>query len=377
MSLLDILRINPAALWTLVRKPKWYHGLNRTGISWPSTEEVMDRRNSVLSARDDGMHFQKSPFYSEWWYFDSTFDNGSSMSIIVHLTDLIKPGSRMGSINIAFLGTNKSPMHVFVPHPSKQISASSEQCDVRIGESHIWAEDNSNYRLSIEERDIQAQLVFEAASAGWRPGNGRFAFLDNETFFSWVVPQPRANVKGTITVMGKTMNVRGLGYHDHNWGTVSLVDAVKEWSWGRVYLGEYSVVLADIHLSARYGGERAMPFVVLRGNEVLMSSFLTVNSPLDPQRDFLQNPKQVDFPKGWCIEGTEGSRRIAMTCVTDIVLEKADLLSYGGLRRYLIEKIVAHPYYLRCRVVAKGKLRGQDGLISLDGSGIYEQIILR
>jgi hypothetical protein len=362
--------------WTLVKKPYWFQSLIKREVEWPSQVDVADLNRNIPTFQEDGAHFDNSPFYVEWWYFDSTFDDGSSISIIIHLTDLIKPASKNGSMNIAFMDKDKSVSHIFVPYPSKEITVSSDFCDIRIGRSHVWCEDNI-YKLCIEESDAKAQLEFETTCESWRPGNGRFDFGNNKAFFSWLVPQPRAKVEGTMTIKGKTVNVLGLGYHDHNWGTVCIVDAIKDWSWGRIYLNDNTVIFADIHLSSRYGGKRAMRFAVFQGDRLLISSFLTTNEPLDLENDFLRNPKHSCPPRGWHIAGSDAYGKIDLVCESDTILEKADLLTGGMLRRYLIEKVIAHPYYLRCKVAVMGELTQHDNVTTLEGTGIYEQIILR
>ena len=57
-----------------------------------------------------------------------------------------------------------------------------------------------------------------------------------EVLFPLDFPSTKARVEGIMTVAGKEEKVSGWGYHDHHWGTVSVLDAVKDWSWGRIYL---------------------------------------------------------------------------------------------------------------------------------------------
>lgn len=37
-------------------------------------------------------------------------------------------------------------------------------------------------------------------------------------YFAWVVPIPYGTVEGRLNYEGRTWNVTGTGYHDHNWG---------------------------------------------------------------------------------------------------------------------------------------------------------------
>ncbi|MCP4373557.1 MAG: hypothetical protein GY797_36455, partial [Deltaproteobacteria bacterium] len=305
----------PGVFWALIKKPSWLQVLTKHETSWSSQAEVSDWNNNIPTLQDDGAHFDESPFYFEWWYFDATFGEGSTISIIFHLTDLINPLSKTGSIDLSVFDHGKLVLQRFIPYAKEQIHASSDVCDVQIGKSRCFIE-NDVYKIHIEEPEINADLTFESASVGWRPGSGRFNFGHTNSFFSWIVPQPRAQVKGRIVIQGQERMVSGAGYHDHNWGTASLLDTVDEWSWGRIYLEDYTCIFADIQLSPHYGGARVLPFSMLRGNQVLISSFLQANQPIDPKRDFLSDPRSVDSPAGWHLQWEEQNKQLDLTLKT-------------------------------------------------------------
>lgn len=373
MPSVDIAKLNPSVFWILLRKPYWLQALIKQQAIWPSYADVADWHRNIPAVGDDGAHPDESPFYFEWWYFDATCAGGLTISLILHLTDLIKPASKNGSLNVSIIEKGKPLFQRFIPYATEHIHASSEMCDVRMGENRCFMEEGV-YKIQIKESHFGADLIFESATTGWRPGSGKFQFGHENAFFSWVVPQPRAHVKGTIVIHGQEKAVEGVGYHDHNWGTVSLLDTIKEWSWGRLYLGDYSCIFADIQLSPRYGAGRVLPFSLLRGDQVLISSFLQSNQPLDDGMDFLKNPRSVDFPKGWHLQWEEPINHLDVNLETVKVLEKADLLSGNCLRRKIVENLIAHPYYIRCSVTARGEWREQRHTIHLDGKGIFEQI---
>ena len=363
----------PGVLWSLFKKPYWLQAISKCKASWPSKVEIADWKRNIPTPQDDGLHFSKSPFYFEWWYFDATFGEGSAVSVTFHFTDLINPLSGNGSVNVTVFDHGILVFQRFMPHPTNRIDAAQEMCDVQIGKNRCFQE-NNKYRIQIDESDIKAELIFESDSIGWRPGNGKFNFADENAFFAWVVPQPKAKVNGYIIINGKKSYVSGVGYHDHNWGTVSLLDTVTEWSWGRVYLKDYTCIFADIQLSLRYGEARILPFSLIHGNQVLISSFLQNNLPLDPNNDFLRNPAAVEFPDGWRLSWNKANNNLNLTLKTQNVLEKSDLLPGSSIRQKIIGKLIAHPHYIRCFVAAKGEWKKQNRNYPLSGHGIYEQI---
>jgi hypothetical protein len=375
MGSIDFSRLNPGVLWTLLKKPYWLQILTSRQAAWPSRAEVADWKRNIPSIRDDGAHFDASPFYFEWWYFDAILRGELAVSVILRLTDTLKPASKEGSVNVSVCEKDTPALRRFIPFVTKYIHASTEICDVSIGKN-LCNMKNGDYKVSIDVPDIRAELTFESATVAWRPGNGKFRFGYENTFFAWVVPQPRARVKGWVVIRGQEKAVDGVGYHDHNWGTVSLLDTVKEWSWGRLHLGDYSLIFADIRLSPRYGAGRVLPFSLIQGDEVLISSFLQSNQPRDDDADFLGNPRSVYFPKGWHLQWQESDNDLDVDLETTTVLEKADLLSGNCLRQKIIENLIAHPYYIRCSVTAKGKWGKGDHVTALEGHGIYEQMSL-
>jgi hypothetical protein len=368
--------VSPHVLWTILRKPAWLEAMLKTPVHWDRDLAVRPGEN-ILTRRDDGAHPCRSPFYFEWWYFDISLPDGAALTFSFHLTDLIKPASKTGSLSMSFFGPDQPTWKQFTRYPRYAITASSAECDVRIGGNRCWIGPDDVYHVLIDERQIKAEITFDSLVPGWRPGNGTFQFGNPQHFFSWAVPQPRAQVTGYIQLQGTRREIEGIGYHDHNWGTVSLLDTVSEWSWGRVYLEDYTCVFADVCLSPRYGDARAMPFTLFQGDQVLISSFLQRNEPLDPGRDFLHHPKTVQFPEGWHLYWENPDERLVLKLRTQHVLEKTGLLLGSPIRRWIIERLVAHPFYIRCYAAAQGEWKHGQQTDALQGHAIYEQTSLR
>ncbi|MCP4371135.1 MAG: hypothetical protein GY797_23925, partial [Deltaproteobacteria bacterium] len=110
------------------------------------------------------------------------------------------------------------------------------------------------------------------------------------------------------------------------------------------------------------------------GNQVLISSFLQANQPIDPKRDFLSDPRSVDSPAGWHLQWEEQNNQLDLTLKTQHVLVKSDLLPGDSIRQRIIEHLIAHPYYIRCYTTTKGEWKTTDHIFPLEGHGIYEQI---
>jgi predicted secreted hydrolase len=62
----------------------------------------------------------------------------------------------------------------------------------------------------------------------------------------WAVVLPRATVNGSIIVENLTMNVTGIGYHDHNWEVSAKATLNFGWYWGRINSENYSITWTTI-----------------------------------------------------------------------------------------------------------------------------------
>jgi hypothetical protein len=81
------------------------------------------------------------------------------------------------------------------------------------------------------------------------------------------VPQGPVHVK--YTVRGEEHETAGVGYHDHNWGSVGLMKVVHDWYWARGRAGPYSVIASYVTAAKRYGFEPIPIFMLARDNVVI------------------------------------------------------------------------------------------------------------
>ncbi|MFZ0388879.1 MAG: lipocalin-like domain-containing protein [Calditrichia bacterium] len=361
----------------LLRKPVWFLNLIKKDVFWDENTNPEFGNGFLLNA--NGHHPSESPFAFEWWYFDVSLNDGSAATFIFHLSDLLKPNSKFGSINISLFKPGFNTKTWFIRYPVAQIKASTEKCNVKIGKNTCRNISDSIYEIKIDEADIKVDLRFISQMNAWRPGKGKIHFGKVTDYFAWLVPQPRAKVSGQIRVKDSDWDINGIGYHDHNWGTVPLINILNAWTWGRLYFEEFTMVYADLFLAQNFVPARALPFMLAKGNEIVISDFLNEHLPINRGHDFLLNPEDVDNPEGWTISWKKENHWLKLKLKTRFVLEKADLLnSHHPVIKKMIELLVAHPYYIRCFVDA-------EGIISVDGhpekviskQAICEQIVFR
>jgi predicted secreted hydrolase len=108
---------------------------------------------------------------------------------------------------------------------------------MRIGENR-FAGDLHSYRIqaSVEEITIDVTLVGQLPP--WRPETGYLLYGANrDKEFAWLSSVPQGEVAATYRIGDEVHEPTGIGYHDHNWGNVSLPAIVHDWYWARTSRG--------------------------------------------------------------------------------------------------------------------------------------------
>lgn len=147
-----------------------------------------------------------------------------------------------------------------------------------------------------------------------------------DRFFAWLVAVPEGAVTGTVSADGWTREVRGSGYHDHNWGNVSPADLFDSWWWGRGRCGPYTVIAAEIHGKAAVGGTPISFFFVADSRHRVVDAHgfdvsVAEGSPMlhpDPRHERL-------IGSGVSFAAANGTR--AEFRISDRLLTSVDLLS--------------------------------------------------
>lgn len=238
--------------------------------SWDG-QEGAERNPTGYMRRDDGSHiFHNTEHYYEWWYFDTSFDNGYHMVITFHYRNVfLKP--IIPSLQFFIYKPDGTRVDRYAICDPAKISAHPDYCDVRMDES--WVKDKGDqYELYIHIKDSGAHLTFKNIVPPWKCGNG-FNYKDEESGIvaGWVVPVPNARVEGEITVKGETMAVSGSGYHDHNWGNYHFYNIYRRWYWGRIHSEKFSIDYATV-LPRDEEAPLFNPLLLARENEIVLSA---------------------------------------------------------------------------------------------------------
>ncbi len=182
--------------------------------------------------RDDAFHGDINLIDVEWWYFDGIFDNDYSVHIGVRTYHLKNSGFIESRINIYKNGkveVEASKRDFFsnfnISYDSPDLEINNKPI-IRFDKEYYKKTGKWKYHVSLKINDNEVDLIFVGTTQGWK-------IETSET--CWTVALPKAKVSGKIHFNGKTLDVKGVGYHDHNWGyTATTIFTNIGWFWGRV-----------------------------------------------------------------------------------------------------------------------------------------------
>lgn len=175
----------------------------------------------------------------EWWYFH--FISDIKFNIIVHPTDMYGM-SKTSYVSISmFEGIGRSYNFKQIFNLKNTDILNNKLCI----KNNIFCieeiEDNIAIELSLE--DIKAKInIYKIISP--EPFNENYTVLDNKNenlYNNWMLVVPHSMFYGTLYYLGKSIQLKGYAYHDHNWGNLLIHKCYNYWLWGNFQNANYSI----------------------------------------------------------------------------------------------------------------------------------------
>ncbi len=324
-----------------------------------------------IEVREDGRRTPKSSEYFEWWYFDGLLDDGTV--VVVWFGDNWLYGSQKRAVNIELTPPGKPTRRVMRTFDDPGAFA-SDQANVQIG-PHSFKGNLQTYAIHVDAAEtggVGCDLTLRRRVASYRPATGYIKAGDR--FFAWLVAVPEGAVTGTLTADSVTRQVRGSGYHDHNWGNVSPADLFDNWWWGSSRSGDQTIIASDIHGKAAVGGTDLPLFFVADDHRVQVNAYGSDVSAVEsgPVRHPDPNHERpIDSTVSFAT--ADGSR--AEFKISDLLLTSSSLLSDQSFIKKAVAAIMSiKPWYSRFVSPITLKLPGQS---SHEGEGTLEYFELK
>lgn len=206
----------------------------------------------------------------EWWYFDAHLDDGSKLVITFFTKDAAEPsGGLAPQIALDLDLPDGRTINKSVNFDPDEFSASSDSCDVRIGDNRFVG-DLHTYKISVALDDVSAEVTLTGQTEPWRPGTGHTYYGDDEkAYFAWLPSVPHGTVEVTYQAEGKSVTTTGHGYHDHNWGNAPMMSVLNNWYWGRGAAGPYTFITAYMVAEKKYGYTPLPVFMLAQDGKVI------------------------------------------------------------------------------------------------------------
>ncbi len=181
-------------------------------------------------------------------------------------------------------------------------------------------------------------------------------------------------VDGVLSYDQKSYQVKGSGYHDHNWGNVKLNRVMTQWYWGRARIGEYTVIFSQMLTSPAYG-EKILPvFFLAKGEDILFVE--NIEMTVDTS-DWVIHESGREYPEELVIKVREGTKRAQLYLSQPVLIEAASLIENLPCLTRFMARLFSKPYYFRFRSRVALKLDIEGKHLSEQGTGLSEIMLLR
>jgi carotenoid 1,2-hydratase len=230
--------------------------------------------NITTDTLEEVWHDMKAPGAYEWWYFDAE-DRESGLSFVIiwfagfpfspYYADRYEKWKKhpatppplpadYSGFSFQLYENGRESINFIREGPNGLFESSRSGVGVRF-EKNVFSLDRSSgeYRVDIDfsfparRKEVKASLRFKPS--------GKLTFEKKDSspdrsspLHQWLLGVPRAEVEGTIEIIeipgrdGRSIALKAVGYHDHNFGSVPLHEYVSRWYWGRAFSGYADLV---------------------------------------------------------------------------------------------------------------------------------------
>ena len=206
--------------------------------------------------RDHGSH---ADFRTEWWYITAWTRDSEERDLGVQITFFRnRPGvaesgtSRFAPRQLLFAhAAIADPRAARLRHDQRAAraglglaEAATTTTDVHIGDWSLRLDGNT-YKARIPARDFVLDLAFTAQAPPLLQGDhGTSRKGPRAQQASHYYSRPQLAVAGTVSVAGRSLDVRGTAWLDHEWSSEYLATEARGWDWVGVNFDDGSSLMA-------------------------------------------------------------------------------------------------------------------------------------
>lgn len=319
---------------------------------------------------EDGLRTDPKKKSFEWWYFDSSFSDGTTIVVTFFTKSASNPsGPIKPQVQITITKPTGEKLSYNKIYSAEDLRAETKQCDVKIGPNTIKG-NLKKYNIHIELPEIVADIEFDRIAPSFSTYNPHDK---GPVYFGWFCAIPFGRVSATLHIAGEIQTLKGTGYHDHNWGIINIKEACKYWYWGRGIAGEYSLIYCVFVLPAILGGKRSSVLYMAKGDEILVegNNLAVTHINIDPP-----TPKDGHLPTEltFAMKNSEYAVEIALS--KPKLIESLDPLPDLPAWKKVINNLFSKPLYVRYNAELDLTVEHNNKKTVIKGHGLYEIMIL-
>jgi hypothetical protein len=188
------------------------------------------------------------PSWAEWHYFNVISPDGKQWAFVSFIVagEVGSSSGKWGGQVLVSLHERGKPARRFTASvPSSEVRFSTEDANLRIGESRVDVLANGHYAVHARAREdvgaapLTLDIDVAPSPGAYFPG----AQVTTGIVSGYVVPALRAEATGALCVSGVCRPYENVqAYHDHNWGVWRGVS----WEWGAARAGEYTLLYGRV-----------------------------------------------------------------------------------------------------------------------------------
>lgn len=239
-----------------------------------NSEESYKKLNihpTEIHISEDGIRTDGGEGSYEWWYTDAEFEDGTTVVTIFYTKNHFDvQGQAWPVVDIDITHPNGTKTFMSSKEPKGSIiNAKKDICDVKISKSYLKYHEGK-YFLHFEEGNVEYDAIMTSKLPMWRPSSGHWLYGNkDEHFFAWFVAQPSATIEATLKIGEKHTQLKGTGYHDHNWGNIGMEKLMNHWYWGRAKVDGFDIIACDIIAGKKYNYKRLPVFMIAKDGNII------------------------------------------------------------------------------------------------------------